>query len=275
MKRSSRETMAMIGGGNMAEALLRGLITAGTPARRIHVAEPRAARRRELAARYGVAVGPSNSDAVKTASIVILAVKPQTMSEVLAEIAPAVGRDRLVVSIAAGIPIATIEAGIGGKARVVRVMPNTPCLVGKGMSVLARGRFATVRDLSRARVIFETVGKAEIAKQEAWLDAVTGLSGSGPAYVYRFAEGLIEGGLRVGLPEPLVRTLVYQTLCGAAEMLVATAKSPRELREAVSSPGGTTLAGLARMDRGGFVRTVSAGVVAATARSKQLARAAR
>jgi len=209
MKRSSRETMALVGGGNMAEALLRGLTTAGTPPRHIHVAEPRAARRRELGSRYGVAVGSSNLAAVEGASIVILAVKPQTMGEVLAEIAPSVGRGRLVISIAAGTPIASIEGGLGGKARVVRVMPNTPCLVGKGMSVLVRGRFATTRDLARARSIFETVGKAEIAKQEAWLDAVTGLSGSGPAYVYRFAEGLIEGGLHVGLPEPLVRTLVY------------------------------------------------------------------
>lgn len=275
MKRSSRETMAFVGGGNMAEALLRGLIAAGTPARLLRVAEPRAARRRELGSRYGVTVGSSNAAAVQGASIVILAVKPQTMSDVLAEIAASVGRDRLVVSIAAGIPIATIESGLGGKARVVRVMPNTPCLVGKGMSVLARGRFATARDLARARTLFETVGKAEIAKREAWLDAVTGLSGSGPAYVYRFAEGLIDGGVRVGLPESLVRTLVYQTLCGAAEMLIATGKSPRELREAVSSPGGTTVAGLARMDRGRFVQSVSAGVAAATARSKQLARAAR
>jgi pyrroline-5-carboxylate reductase len=275
MKRTGRGRIAFVGGGNMAEALVRGLVAAGTNPRELAVSEPRAARRRELASRYGVDVSASNLDVVAGAEIVVLAVKPQTMSDVLSELAPAIGSSRLVASIAAGIPLATLERGLGGRVRVVRVMPNTPCLVGKGMSVLARGRFASARDLNRVRRIFETVGKAEIAKREVWLDAVTGLSGSGPAYVYRFAEALIEGGVGEGLPEALVRTLVFQTLAGAAEMLLATGKSPQALREAVSSPGGTTLAGLARMDRGGFVATVSAAVAAAAARSKQLARATR
>jgi len=275
MKKSSSERIAFVGGGNMAEALVRGLVAAGTDPGALAVSEPRAARRRALGGKYGVRVTAANLDAIARASIVILAVKPQTMSDVLAELAPAVGRDRLVVSIAAGVPLAVLERALGRGAHVVRVMPNTPCLVGRGMSVLARGRSATVADLKRVRRIFETVGKAEIAKHEAWMDAVTGLSGSGPAYVYRFVEALIEGGVGEGLPETLTRTLAYQTVAGAAEMLLATGKSPRELREAVSSPGGTTLAGLARMDRGGFVRVVKAGVAAATARSQQLARASR
>jgi pyrroline-5-carboxylate reductase len=269
------ERIAFVGGGNMAEALIKGLLSVKASARAIAVSEPRAARRRELVSRYGVRATASNLEAIERASLIVLAVKPQTMGGVLAELAAAIGRDKLVVSIAAGVSIATIENKLERGARVVRVMPNTPCLVGRGMSVLARGRAATARDLARARKIFDSVGKAEVAKREAWLDAVTGLSGSGPAYVYRFAEALIEGGIHEGLPEKLVRTLVYQTLAGAAEMLLATGKSPRELREAVSSPGGTTLAGLARMDRGDFVQVVRAGVAAATARSKELARAAR
>ena len=275
MARGDNERIAFVGGGNMAEALIKGLVSVGSRAPAIAIAEPRAARRRELASRYGVRATASNLEAIERATLVVLAVKPQTMSDVLAEIAPGMGRDKLLVSIAAGVSIATLEKKLGRGVRVIRVMPNTPCLVGKGMSVLARGRSATARDLARARKIFESVGKAEIAKHEAWLDAVTGLSGSGPAYVYRFAEALIDSGVREGLPDALVRTLVYQTLAGAAEMLLATGKSPRELREAVSSPGGTTLAGLARMDRGGLSRVVGAGVAAATARSKELARAAR
>ena len=275
MTKSSGDRIAFVGGGNMAEALVRGLVAAGTKAATLAVAEPRAPRRRELAKKYGVRVSADNLEVVAEASIVVLAVKPQTMADVLAKLAPVVGRKRLVVSIAAGVPLANLESALGRGARVVRVMPNTPCLVGRGMSVLARGRSATVEDLTRVRRIFETVGKAEVAKTEAWMDAVTGLSGSGPAYVYHFVEALIEGGVAEGLPEALTHTLAYQTVAGAAEMLLTTGKSPRELREAVSSPGGTTLAGLARMDRGGFVRVVRAGVAAATARSKQLARASR
>jgi pyrroline-5-carboxylate reductase len=273
MARSKGERIAFVGGGNMAEALIRGLIAAGAKAATLAIAEPRKARCRELARRYRVRVSASNLDVVADAAIVILAVKPQIMAEVLAELAPAVGRARLVVSIAAGVSLATLETGLGRGARVVRVMPNTPCLVGRGMSVLAGGRSATAKDLARVRRIFETVGKAELAKTEAWMDAVTGLSGSGPAYVYHFVEALIEAGVAEGLPEPLAQTLAFQTVAGAAEMLLATGKSPRELREAVSSPGGTTLAGLARMDKGGFVGVVKAGVAAATARSKELARA--
>jgi pyrroline-5-carboxylate reductase len=275
MGRASSEQIAFVGGGNMAEALVKGLIASGVAPKSIRVAEPRAPRRRELSARFGVRTSGSNLDVVEQAGIVVLAVKPQTMSEVLAELEPVVGREKLVISIVAGVSLATLEKRLGRGVRVVRVMPNTPCLVGKGMSVLARGRSAGTVDVTRARKIFESVGKAEVAKREAWLDAVTGLSGSGPAYVYRFAEAMIEGGRREGLPDALTQTLVYQTLAGAAEMLLATGKSPRELREAVSSPGGTTLAGLARMDKGGFVRVVGAGIAAATARSKALARAAR
>jgi len=275
MSISKRERVGFIGGGNMAEALIRGLCESGVSSAKIDVAEPRADRRRFLAKTYRVNVHAQNACATKTATMIVLAVKPQSMGEVLRELAPTLGARQLVVSIAAGIRLSTIEKSLGGKVHVVRVMPNTPCLVGAGMSVLVGGRSASGRDLSRTRALFETVGMVELAKSERWMDAVTGLSGSGPAYVYYFAEALISGGVRAGLPETVCRRLAFQTLRGAAQMLLSTGKSPRELREAVSSPGGTTLAGLARMDRGEFVRTVSDGVVAAASRSRELARGSR
>jgi pyrroline-5-carboxylate reductase len=272
MSVSTRERIAFIGGGNMTEALIRGLCDSGVAPRRVSVAEPRAEQRRYLAKRYRVAVHADNAKAVEGATMIVLAVKPQMMGDVLGELKPWVGKRQLVVSIAAGITLATIEKWLGGGVRVVRVMPNTPCLLGAGMSVLAAGRAASRSDLSRARALFETVGLVDVAKHEKWMDAVTGLSGSGPAYVYRFAEALIDGGMRAGLPEKVCQRLVFQTLAGAAQMLASTGKSPRELREAVSSPGGTTLAGLQRMEKGKFFETVGDGVVAAADRSRELAR---
>lgn len=275
MKMKRAERIAFLGGGNMAEALIRGLRVSGISGKALSVSEPRAARRRSLKTTYGVRTHPSNLAAIAEADLIVLAVKPQTMSDVLAEVRGSVSMNQIVVSIVAGVPSRSIEQGIGGSARVVRVMPNTPCLLGEGMSVLVAGRKASQGDVTRARRVFDTVGKTEVVADEALLDAVTGLSGSGPAYVYRFAEALIAGGVRAGLPHDLAETLTFQTLVGASKMLVETGKSPRELREAVSSPGGTTLAGLARMDRGRLVATVRDGVRAATTRSRQLAKLAR
>jgi pyrroline-5-carboxylate reductase len=275
MKLSSSERIAFIGGGNMAEALIRGLCESGASPRAIAVSEPIGKRRALLAKRYRVQVHASSEEALARATLVVLAVKPQTMAAALTEIRRGVGRRHLVVSIAAGVPLAVLEKGLGTGSRVVRVMPNTPCLIGEGMSMLVAGKRASPRDVARARALFETVGLVEIAESESWMDAVTGLSGSGPAYVYRFAEALIEGGVRVGLPRPVAERLAFQTLRGASGMLLATNKSPSELREAVSSPGGTTLAGLARMQEGKFFETVRDGVRAATLRSRELARAAR
>lgn len=272
MSVSTRERIAFIGGGNMAEALIRGLCDSGMAPKKIAVSEPRAEQRRYLANRYGVAVHAQSASAIAGATMIVLAIKPQTMGDVLREMKPEIGKRQLVVSIAAGITLATIEKSLGAGVHVVRVMPNTPCLLGVGISVLAAGRSASARDLKRARSVFETVGLVDVAKSERWMDAVTGLSGSGPAYVYRFAEALIAGGVRAGLPETVSKRLVFQTIVGAAQMLVSTEKSPRELREAVSSPGGTTLAGLARMEQGRFFEVVGDAVQAATARSRELAR---
>lgn len=263
--------LGFVGGGNMAQALIRGVAAAGLyRSSQIAVTDVSAVQRRRLRSRFGVKVGQNNLDLVRDAPVVVLAVKPQVLPQVLAEVAPAADATKLFVSIAAGIPMGRIEEGLGGGRRVVRVMPNTPALLGKGMSVLVRNRRASKKDAAAAMALFRGVGDAVEVSDERLIDAVTGVSGSGPAYVYRFAEALIEGGVRVGLKPALAARLAFQTLAGAAEMLQRTKQSPRELREMVSSPGGTTLAGLAALDGAGFVETVCAAIVAATERSKEL-----
>ena len=264
--------IGFIGGGNMAEAMIKGLVSAGRARASLAVYEPLAARRKFLRSRYGIRVVRSNAELVEDSDVAVLAVKPQVLMDIVEEMAPVIDRKTLVVSIAAGVRLAKLEKGLGAGKRVVRVMPNTPCLVGKGMSVLCPGSFARPTDLRNAKRLFETVGDVAVVEDEKLMDAVTGLSGSGPAYVYAFAEALIAGGRKAGLDEELATRLAYRTIAGAAEMLDATGQSPADLRRAVSSPGGTTVAGLARLGEGKFPATVREAVVAATRRSKQLAR---
>jgi len=264
--------LGFIGAGNMAGALVRGLIaTKRYRARDVWAsdADPRQCRR--LARAYGIGIAADNATLVAETAVVVLAVKPQVMDAVLAELRPHVRR-QLFVSIAAGIPTARLEAGLGGRARVVRAMPNTPALVGAGITVVARGRHATAADERVATALFGGVGDVVRVRDEALMDAVTGLSGSGPAYVYRFAEGLIAGAVSEGLPERVARQLAYQTIRGAAVMLRETGRSPEELRAMVTSPGGTTLAGLAALEAGGFATVVADAVGAATRRSRELGR---
>jgi pyrroline-5-carboxylate reductase len=268
----SSRVIGFIGGGNMAEALIKGLLASGYKPKSICVSEPLAARRRVLKRRFGIEVSQSNGEVCAAADVLVLAVKPQIMAPVLEELASVVGGRTLVVSIAAGITLKRLEGGLGGKAKVVRVMPNTPCLLGRGASVLCGGRNTSKADVRLAKGLFETVGLAEVVEKERLLDAVTGLSGSGPAYVYLFAEALIDGGVRGGLDRKLATKLAYQTIAGAAEMMIETGQEPEMLRMAVSSPGGTTLAGLAQLAKGRFVQTVVGGVRAATRRSKELGR---
>lgn len=265
--------IGFIGAGNMAGALAKGLVaTKRVRARDLWAsdAEPRQLTRFKRA--YGVGRAADSATLVAESEIVVLAVKPQIMDAVLGEIRPHVTRRQLFVSIAAGIPTARLEAGLGGRARVVRAMPNTPALVGTSMTVIVRGAYATGADERRAAELFGGVGEVVRVKDEALMDAVTGLSGSGPAYVYRFAEGLIAGAVAEGLDAAVARRLTYQTLRGAAVMLQETGKSPEELRVMVSSPGGTTLAGLAVLDERGFVEAAAGAVTAATRRSRELGR---
>lgn len=258
----------------MATALIQGLLKA----RRyrpdaIGVSDVDRVKLTALRRRFGVVTTGDNATLARAARVIILAVKPPIIDAVLAEIHPAITRRHLVVSIAAGVPTARLEAGLGGAAaRVVRVMPNTPALLALGMSVVVRGRGATAADERLTVKLMRAVGRAVAVRDEHLLDPVTGLSGSGPAYVYRFAEALIAGGVAAGLSPELARDLTYQTLTGAAAMLQETGEPPERLRAMVTSPGGTTFAGLAELDRRGFLEAVSAAVVAATTRSMELGR---
>jgi pyrroline-5-carboxylate reductase len=262
--------IAFLGSGNMAEALVKGLLAAGTAARdEIVCAEPRAERREELHARHGVAVLPSNLEAVRQADILVLSVKPQVMDALLEEIAPAVDPRKLVVSIAAGVPIAAIARKLGAGARIVRTMPNTPALVGAGATALARGPHASDADLGQAVALFEAVGTAVVV-EENLLDAVTGLSGSGPAFVFLAIEALADGGVKVGLPRHVAMALAAQTVVGAGRLVLETGDHPGKLKDQVTSPGGTTIAGVHALESAGFRAALIAAVEAATKRSREL-----
>jgi pyrroline-5-carboxylate reductase len=265
--------VGFIGGGNMSEALVKGLIASGREAKSMLVSEPDAARRRLVSKKYGVRATSDNAEVVAASRTVVLAVKPQVLGDVLAALRPVVTRRELYVSIAAGVMLAKLEAGLGKASRVVRVMPNTPCLVGKGASVICAGSRASQADLRTVRRMFSSVGIAHLVKDEKLMHLVTALSGSGPAYVYRFAEALIAAGEKGGLEPALARELSFQTIAGAAAMMIETGIEPADLRRAVSSPGGTTLAGLGRLDENGFVDLVRSAVAAAAKRSVELSRA--
>jgi pyrroline-5-carboxylate reductase len=265
--------IAFLGSGNMAEAIVKGLLAAGTAATgEIVCAEPRAERREELHTRHGVAVTASNLEAVRQAQVLVLSVKPQVMEALLDEIAPVVGDSKLVISIAAGVPVAAIARRLGAGARIVRTMPNTPALVGEGATALARGPRATEADLAEAVALFEAVGTAVIV-DEHLLDAVTGVSGSGPAFVFLAIEALADGGVKMGLPRQVALTLAAQTVVGAGRLLLETGEHPGKLKDQVTSPGGTTIAGVHALEAAGFRAALMAAVEAATRRSRELGEA--
>jgi pyrroline-5-carboxylate reductase len=258
--------LQMLGGGKMAEALLGGLLAQGwaTPDE-VHVVEPSADRRQALTVSFPqVSVGDQPVAGVDA----VIAVKPNVVSMVLPVLAEA--EVRRVLSIAAGINIATMEAGLAEGAAVVRCMPNTPALVGQGMAAVAGGTHAGAEDVAWARSILSAVGKV-VTVEETDLDAVTGVSGSGPAYVFHLAEALVAAGQAQGLSAEVADQLARQTLLGAATLLAETGEDPAVLRTNVTSPGGTTQAGLEVMAEHGFVDMIGAVVEAATVRSRELA----
>jgi pyrroline-5-carboxylate reductase len=263
----------MIGAGRMATALARGFIEARVVAAdKIAASDPVAAAREAFAREVaGVKVGDENASVVKAADVLILAVKPQTMDAVLAEIQSAIAPDTLVVSIAAGITLDRLAANLPDRQRVIRVMPNTPCLIGRGASCFSLGPHATRADAETVSALLTAVGAA-FEVPESQLDAVTGLSGSGPAFVYSMIEALTDGGVSAGLPAKLAAELAARTAAGAAEMVLQTGETPAVLRDRVTSPGGTTMAGLAVLKEQKFQDAVAAAVDAATRRSAELGR---
>jgi pyrroline-5-carboxylate reductase len=271
---SKQRAIGFVGGGNMAGALIKGLLAGGLyQPEEMCASDVDAQKRSLLRRRFRIDVTGDNVALARSAKAIVLAVKPQIIDEVLAQLREAVTPATLFLSVAAGVNTARLEAGLGSGSRVLRVMPNTPALLGKGMSVLVRGRHATAADERLGLRLLRAVGQAVAVSDERLLDAVTGLSGSGPAYVYLFVEGLIAGGVNAGLPRPMATLLALQTLSGAAAMLQETGESPEALRAMVTSPGGTTLAGLSELHARGFKDAIAAAVVSATRRSEELGRA--
>jgi pyrroline-5-carboxylate reductase len=265
--------IGFLGAGNMAGALVKGLLeTRRFRAAQVWASDADARQLARLRRARKIDGTRDNRALVADSAVVVLAVKPQVMEDVLAEIRPVVTRRQLFISIAAGVTIKRLETGLGSEAKVVRAMPNTPALVGAGMTVLVRGARATVIDERTAAALFGGVGDVVRVKDEGLMDAVTGLSGSGPAFVYRFAEGLIAGAVAAGLPPATASRLTFQTIVGAAKMLQETGRSPEDLRTMVTSPGGTTLAGLQALDDRDFLPLVAGAVRAATRRSRELGR---
>jgi pyrroline-5-carboxylate reductase len=253
----------------MATALARGWLTAGL-ARTDDVcaSDPVPAARSAFAAATGCATNVENSAIVHASDVLVLAVKPQSMSALLAEIRPIL-RSPLIVSVAAGISIRQLQDGLGTDCRLVRVMPNTPCLVGASASAYTPSAEATPADIALVDRLMNAVGKA-FRVSESLLDAVTGLSGSGPAYVYVIIEALADGGVRAGLPRDVAQTLAAQTVLGSAKMVLETGTHPAVLKDMVASPGGTTIVGLHALERGGLRAALIDAVEAAARRATEL-----
>lgn len=262
--------VAVIGLGRIGTAIAEAVVDSGRLDRDELVgAEPDGGRADEVAERLGITTGTDNATAVEGADIVVVAVKPHLVAEVVSGIADELGDDTLVVSVAAGVRIATIEHALGRALPVVRIMPNTPLLVGRGMSVLAPGTHAGDRHLDLAGALVAGAGDVRVI-DEAHFDAVTAVSGSGPAYVFALAEAMIAGAIEVGLAHDDAVALVEQTVAGAGVLLRSSPQSASELREMVSSPGGTTLAGLARLEAHDLGAGVADAIRAATERGREL-----
>jgi pyrroline-5-carboxylate reductase len=260
----------MIGAGQMATALGQGFVKAGlVAAENLLAADPDATALERFAQATGGRTLKDNAQVAQQADVVFLAVKPQQIAAVLAELCGKIGDQKLVVSIAAGVRLAALAEGLGGEVRLVRVMPNTPCLVGQGACGFCLGGKATAED---GRLVEQLLAAVGVAYQldEKLLDAVTGLSGSGPAFVYVIIEALSDGGVRMGLPRNVATALAAQTVRGAAEMVSATGEHTGVLKDRVASPGGTTIAGLQVLESGGLRAALMAAVEAATRRSIEL-----
>ena len=269
-------TIGLIGSGRMATALASGFVDAKLVKSSQLVASDPSAEARATFERDvpGARVVVDNAAVVSAADVIWLAVKPQKMSEALGEIRGVIRPAALVISIAAGVTIERIAAGLPAGQRIVRVMPNTPCLIGKGASAYSLGSSATKGDAELVGQLLSAVGAA-FEVPEAQLDAVTGLSGSGPAFVYTMIEAMAAGGVAMGLPAELAAELAARTAAGAAEMVLASGETPAVLRDRVTSPGGTTLAGLGVLGERGFSDAIVAAVTAATRRSEELGRGAK
>ena len=256
----------------MAEALIRGLVKGNhVPAGSVLASGPRRERLEELRTKYAIETLTDNQAVARRCNIVVLSVKPQIMDKVLREIGDQLKPGTLVISIAAGVDTATIEEAVADGVRVVRAMPNTPALVGAGATAVSAGKYASETDMATTRAMFDAVG-ITVELEEIHLDAVTGLSGSGPAYVFLILEALSDAGVKVGLARRNAQKLAAQTVMGSAKMLLETDEHPGKLKDMVTSPGGTAIAGLHTLEEGGLRTTLINAVETATKRSRELGR---
>lgn len=264
------QQIAFIGGGNMTEALVSGLLKTGQVApAQIIATDIRPERLEYLARSFSIRVSSDNARAVSGAHMIVLSVEPQILDEVLRGLTPSLDPDMLIVSVAAGYPLSRLNRVLARTGRSVRAMPNTPSIVGRGATALALSPDLSPQDIARATALFESVGSVTVV-EERLMDAVTGLSGSGPAYVFLIIEALADGGVKAGLPRPVAAALAAQTVLGAATMVLETGLHPAELKDRVASPGGTTIAGLHALEQGGLRAALMSAVEAAAARSTEL-----
>jgi pyrroline-5-carboxylate reductase len=267
---SAKLTIGFLGAGKMATALARGFIRAGlVTAGEVIASDPSEAARASFAKEVGAKTTAHNPEVTKFANVLVLAVKPDQVGGVLTDVRDHFTANHCLISIAAGVPLAKLEAALGAAARLIRVMPNTPALVGASASGFALGRSALMEDGELAHKLFSAVGLAFQVK-ESLLDAVTGLSGSGPAYAYLFIEGLSDGGVAAGLPRDIATRLAAQTVLGSAKMVLETGLHPGVLKDMVTSPGGTTIEGLHELEKGNVRGTLISAVRAAADKSKKL-----
>jgi pyrroline-5-carboxylate reductase len=265
--------IGILGTGNMGAAIIRGLLESGRLSPSVlYAADASTDRLNELAEHYGFGAVQSNRVLVAQSDVVILAVKPQIVPRVIDEVGPTVCGTRLFVSIAAGVTTRTLEQLVPPTARVVRTMPNTPAVALAGLTAISKGSRTKPEDMDLVRFLFEAVGSV-VEVDESMLDAVTGLSGSGPAYVLLAIEALADGGVRMGLPRHIAQLLAAQTVLGTAKMALESTQHPAQLRDSVTSPGGTTIAGLVALEQGAVRHAFISAVTAATERSIELGQA--
>jgi pyrroline-5-carboxylate reductase len=263
-------TVGFLGAGNMAEALIKGLLHAGTfTPEHVTASDVKTDRLKYLHTTHGIKTTTDNHELVRTSDLLVIAVKPQVVDKALTTIGAEVLPHTLVVSVAAGVPLEAIEARLPVNARVVRAMPNTPATVLAGATAISAGTHATEEDMEAAREMFEAVGRV-VVLDETSLDAVTGLSGSGPAYVMLIIEALADGGVKVGLHRDTALLLAAQTVYGSAKLLLETGEHPGRLKDMVTSPGGTAIAGLHTLESGALRKTLMDAVETASARAAEL-----
>lgn len=265
----SNKKIAIVGAGNMGVALMKGLIDSNAvPPANIVVSNKRKDKSQALADKYGVRVATSNIECARGADVVLVAVKPQIFARVVEEIRDVAG-SALLISVAAGISTRRIETVLGGEPRVIRAMPNTPAVIKEGATAIAAGLHTTEEDIELARFVFQKIGRVVVV-DETHIDAVTGLSGSGPAYIFLIIEAFADAGVKVGLTREVAMELAVQTIQGSARMLQLTQEHPGKLKDQVTSPGGTAIAGLHTLEAGGLRTTIMNAVEAATNRAKEL-----